>query len=101
MKKLTFLMALLFGFAIKASADDYPLNFTNVTKSARLYSKIILNSKFYGEQTINATIDNTSSPARQNLYQDLTSQKFYCVAGEQLTASFTKGSSEDNFWLNG
>ena len=94
-------MALLFGFAIKASADDYPLNFTNVTKSARLYSKIILNSKFYGEQTINATIDNTSSPARQNLYQDLTSQKFYCVAGEQLTASFTKGSSEDNFWLNG
>ena len=101
MKKLTFLMALLFGFAIKASADDYPLNFTNVTKSARLYSKIILNSKFYGEQTINATIDNTSSPARQNLYQDLTSQKFYCVAGEQLTASFTKGSNEPNFWLNG
>ena len=101
MKKLTFLMALLFGFAIKASADDYPLNFTNVTKSARLYSKIILNSKFYGEQTINATIDNTSSPARQNLYQDLTSQKFYCVAGEQLTASFTKGSDEPNFWLNG
>ena len=101
MKKLTFLMALLFGFAIKATVDDYPLNFTNVTKSARLYSKIILNSKFYGEQTINATIDNTSSPARQNLYQDLTSQKFYCVAGEQLTASFTKGSSEDNFWLNG
>ena len=101
MKRLTFLMALLFGFAIKASADDYPLNFTNTTKSARLYSNIILNSKFYGEQTINATIDNTSSPARQNLYQDLTSQKFYCVAGEQLTASFTKGSDEPNFWLNG
>ena len=101
MKRLTFLMALLFGFAIKASADDYPLNFTNATKSARLYSNIILNSKFYGEQTIDATIDNSSSPARQNLYQDLTSQKFYCVAGEQLTASFTKGSDEPNFWLNG
>ena len=101
MKRLTFLMALLFGFAIKASADDYPLNFTNATKSARLYSNIILNSKFYGEQTINATIDNSSSTAKQNLYEDLTSHKFYCVAGEQLTASFTKGSDEPNFWLNG
>ena len=94
-------MALLFGFAIKASADDYPLNFTNATKSARLYSGIILNSKFYGEQTINATIDNSSATAKQNLYEDLTSQKFYCVAGEQLTASFTKGSNESYFWLNG
>ena len=101
MKRLTFLMALLFGFAIKASADDYPLNFTNATKSARLYSGIILNSKFYGEQTINATIDNSSATAKQNLYEDLTSQKFYCVAGEQLTASFTKGSNESYFWLNG
>ena len=101
MKKLTFLMALLFGYAIKASADDYPLNFTNTTKSARLYSNIILNSKFYGEQTINATIDNSSATAKQNLYEDLTSQKFYCVAGEQLTASFTKGSNESYFWLNG
>lgn len=101
MKKLTFLMALLFGFAIKASADDYPLNFTNTTKSARLYSNIILNSKFYGEQTIDATIDNSSSTAKQYMYEDLTSQKFYCVAGEQLTASFTKGSAEPNFWLNG
>ena len=89
-------MALLFGFAIKASADDYPLNFTNTTKSARLYSSISLNSKFYGEQTINATCDGT-----QYMYEDLTSQKFYCVAGEQLTASFTKGSDEPNFWLNG
>ena len=96
MKRFTFLMALLFGFAIKASADDYPLNFTNATKSARLYSGIILNSKFYGEQTINATCDGT-----QYMYEDLTSQKFYCVAGEQLTASFTKGSDEPNFWLNG
>ena len=94
-------MALLFGFAIKASADDYPLNFTNTTKSARLYSNIILNSKFYGEQTINATIDNSSATAKQNLYEDLTSEKFYCVAGEQLTASFTKGSNESYFWLNG
>ena len=101
MKRLTFLMALLFGFAIKASADDYPLNFTNTTKSARLYSNIILNSKFYGEQTINATIDNSSATAKQNLYEDLTSEKFYCVAGEQLTASFTKGSNESYFWLNG
>ena len=94
-------MALLFGFAIKASADDYPLNFTNTTKSARLYSNIILNSKFYGEQTINATIDNSSATAKQNMYEDLTSHKFYCVAGEQLTASFTKGSNESYFWLNG
>ena len=94
-------MALLFGFAIKASADDYPLNFTNTTKSARLYSNIILNSKFYGEQTIDATIDNSSATAKQNMYEDLTSHKFYCVAGEQLTASFTKGSNESYFWLNG
>lgn len=94
-------MVLLFCFTIKASADDYPLNFTNTTKSARLYSNIILNSKFYGEQTIDATIDNSSSTAKQYMYEDLTSQKFYCVAGEQLTASFTKGSAEPNFWLNG
>ena len=94
-------MALLFGFAIKASADDYPLNFTNTTKSARLYSNIILNSKFYGEQTIDATINNLGATATQYMYENLTSQKFYCVAGEQLTASFTKGSNEPNFWLNG
>ena len=94
-------MALLFGFAIKASADDYPLNFTNTTKSARLYSNIILNSKFYGEQTIDATINNLGATATQYMYENLTSQKFYCVAGEQLTASFTKGSNESYFWLNG
>ena len=89
-------MALLFGFAIKASADDYPLNFTNATKSDRLYSGIILNSKFYGEQTINATCDGT-----QYMYEDLTSQKFYCVAGEQLTATFNHYNGGTGYWLNG
>ena len=101
MKKLTFLMALLFCFTIKASADDYPLNFTNATKDGRLYSGISLNSKFYGVQTVNATIDNSSATAKQYMYEDLTSQKFYCVAGEQLTASFNHYNGATNYWLNG
>lgn len=101
MKRLTFLMVLLFCFTIKASADDYPLNFTNATKDGRLYSGISLNSKFYGVQTVNATINSSNTPVTQNMYEDLTSQKFYCVAGEQLTASFNHYNGETNYWLNG